>query len=73
MITVCNEVPEEPVLSLKSNCIFEKRLVIKYIKENGKDPVSGDDMEEADLVNVNCKSKVFVAMINAITWSFMIV
>ncbi|EDV22055.1 uncharacterized protein TRIADDRAFT_64168 [Trichoplax adhaerens] len=51
--SICNEVPEEPVLSLKSNCIFEKRLIVKYIKENGKDPVSGDDIEEADLVNIN--------------------
>ena len=35
-----------------SGAIFEKRLIEKYIEENGKDPVNGEDLTIDDLVIV---------------------
>lgn len=32
--------------------VFEKRLIEKYIEENGKDPVTGDDLSPEDLIVV---------------------
>ncbi|XP_065831181.1 pre-mRNA-processing factor 19-like [Oscarella lobularis] len=47
-----NEVPEDPVLSPASNCIFERRLVVKYITENGTDPISGEPLSEENLIEI---------------------
>ncbi|KAF7320174.1 hypothetical protein MKEN_00801900 [Mycena kentingensis (nom. inval.)] len=44
------EPPQEPVVSSKSGKVYEKRLILKYITENGTDPVSGDKLAEDDLV-----------------------
>ena len=35
-----------------SGAVFEKRLIEKYIEENGKDPVNGEDLTIDDLVIV---------------------
>ncbi|XP_013381641.1 pre-mRNA-processing factor 19 [Lingula anatina] len=43
MALVCaisNEVPEHPVVSPVSGCIYERRLIEKYIHENGVDPMT---------------------------------
>lgn len=50
--TVSGEAPQEPVVSKLSGSVFEKRLVEKYIEENGKDPVSGDDLTLDDLLPI---------------------
>jgi pre-mRNA-processing factor 19 len=49
---ISNEVPENPVLSPKSGAIFERRLVEKYILENGCDPISGKDMNADELIEI---------------------
>lgn len=54
---VSNEVPEHPVVSPVSGCIYERRLIEKYIAENGTDPMNGDKLSAAELVDV--KSKIF--------------
>ncbi|KAF8342882.1 nuclear matrix protein NMP200 [Cantharellus anzutake] len=46
------EPPQEPVVSAKSGHVYEKRLVIKYINENGTDPISGDKLTEDELIPV---------------------
>ncbi|KAJ7071444.1 WD40-repeat-containing domain protein [Mycena amicta] len=46
------EPPQEPVVSVKSGKVYERRLILKYITENGTDPVTGDKLEEADLVAI---------------------
>ena len=38
--------PEEPVISLTSKHIFEKRLLEKYISENGTDPINGEPLSD---------------------------
>lgn len=55
MALVCaisNEVPEVPVISPCSGSIFEKRLIEKYISENGCDPINGKDMTIEELIEI---------------------
>lgn len=47
-----NEVPEHPVISPASGCIFEKRLIEKYVSENGTDPISGKQLTEDMLIEI---------------------
>jgi hypothetical protein len=46
------EPPQDAVISAKSGQVYERRLIEKYIAENGTDPVSGEKLEEADLITV---------------------
>ncbi|KAI6224956.1 Pre-mRNA-processing factor 19 [Aphelenchoides besseyi] len=43
---------ECPVVSAASGEIFEKRLIVKYIEENGSDPVNGKVLKETDLIEI---------------------
>ncbi|KAG6814033.1 hypothetical protein H0H92_003883 [Tricholoma furcatifolium] len=49
---ISGEPPQEPVVSVKSKKVYERRLILKYINENGTDPVTGDKLEEADLISI---------------------
>ncbi|KIY45481.1 WD40 repeat-like protein [Fistulina hepatica ATCC 64428] len=49
---ISGEVPQEPVVSAKSGKVYERRLIVKYITENGTDPVTGDKLEESDLITI---------------------
>lgn len=49
---VCNEVPEEPVLSPVSSHVFEKRLIVKFIQQNGSDPINGEPLTEDNLLEI---------------------
>ena len=51
--TISGEVPVEPVVSTRSGAIFEKRLILKYIESEGKDPVSQEPLTPSDLVPVD--------------------
>lgn len=42
-----------PVLSLKSHCIFDSKALETFIKTNGKDPISNDLMELTDVVPIS--------------------
>ncbi|KAJ7356920.1 nuclear matrix protein NMP200 [Mycena albidolilacea] len=46
------EPPQEPVVAAKSGKVYERRLILKYITENGTDPITGDKLEESDLVAI---------------------
>ena len=50
---VCHEVPEEPVLSPASGRVFEKRLVTKWVHDNGTDPVNGEPLSVDHLIAIN--------------------
>ncbi|KAK0208615.1 WD40-repeat-containing domain protein [Desarmillaria ectypa] len=49
---ISGEVPQDPVVSSKSGKVYERRLIVKYIAENGTDPITGDKLEEADLISI---------------------
>lgn len=51
-VIVSNEVPEQPVISPVSGHIYERRLIEKYIKENGSDPMNGEKLGIEMLVDV---------------------
>lgn len=54
-VLVCNEVPEHPCVSPLSNQVFERRLIEKYIAENGTDPMNGQPLSEEQLVDIKGK------------------
>lgn len=49
---VSNEVPEHPVISPVSGAIFEKRLIEKYLADNGIDPISRKELTIDQLIEV---------------------
>lgn len=49
-----NEIANEPVISPVSGRIFEKRLILKYLKENdNRDPINGNKLNEDQLIILN--------------------
>mmetsp|Transcript_35045 Transcript_35045/g.82542 ORF Transcript_35045/g.82542 Transcript_35045/m.82542 type:complete len:508 (+) Transcript_35045:106-1629(+) len=56
--SMSGETPNEPVVSRKSGHLFEKRLVSKYVEENGTCPVSGEELSLDDLVDVKANNAV---------------
>lgn len=61
-LIVSNEIPEHPVISPSSGAIFERRIIEKYIIENGCDPISGKEMRSEELIEV--KGILFVLFAN---------
>ena len=45
--------PIEPVVSKLTGCLFEKRLIEKYLAEHGRCPKTGEPMRPDDLVRVS--------------------
>ena len=50
--SVSNEVPEHPVVSPVSGCVYERRLIEKYITDNGADPMNGEKLTNEMLIDV---------------------
>uniref|UniRef100_A0A6Q2Z586 Pre-mRNA-processing factor 19 n=1 Tax=Esox lucius TaxID=8010 RepID=A0A6Q2Z586_ESOLU len=49
---ISNEVPEHPCVSPVSNQVFERRLIEKFIAENGVDPMNGQPLSEEQLIDI---------------------
>ena len=49
--TISGENAEQPVVSPRSGEVFEKRLIIKYIEENGSDPFTKEKLEVSEVGN----------------------
>lgn len=49
---ISNEAPEHAVLSPVSGNVFEKRLIEKYIQENGTDPMNGEKLSVEQLIEI---------------------
>lgn len=56
--SICNEVPEEPVLSPVSSHVFERSLVTKYIEQNGTDPINGEPLLVEQLLDIKANPLV---------------
>ncbi|KIO27855.1 hypothetical protein M407DRAFT_7080 [Tulasnella calospora MUT 4182] len=54
---ISGEPPQEPVISSKSGEIYERRLILKYIQENGTEPATGEKLEETDLITLKANPK----------------
>ena len=52
---ISGEPPQEPVISPKSGQLYERRLILKYIAENGTDPTTGDKLDESDLITLKAR------------------
>lgn len=53
--------PEQAVLSQVSGYVYEKRLILKYITENGTDPMNNQALTAEQLVEI--KSELFLYLI----------
>jgi pre-mRNA-processing factor 19 len=49
---ISGEPPQDPVFSAKSGNVYERRLILKYITDNGTDPITGEKLDESDLITV---------------------
>ncbi|KAI0793279.1 nuclear matrix protein NMP200 [Abortiporus biennis] len=54
---ISGEPPQDPVVSQKSGHVYERRLITKYITENGTDPLTGEQLEESDLISIKASPK----------------
>ncbi|KAI8608378.1 WD40-repeat-containing domain protein [Chytriomyces sp. MP71] len=50
---ISGEAVQEPVVSAKSGLVYEKRLALKHIADNGREPTTGDPLAEEDLIAIN--------------------
>jgi len=50
--SLSNEVPEQAVISPVSGHIFEKRLILKYLNENGTDPINNQALNPEQLIEI---------------------
>ncbi|CAG8606803.1 3945_t:CDS:2, partial [Dentiscutata heterogama] len=51
------EPPQEPVISKRNGHVYEKKLIVKYIADYGKDPIDGQDLTEEDLLEIKASPK----------------
>ncbi|KAH7927406.1 nuclear matrix protein NMP200 [Leucogyrophana mollusca] len=54
---ISGEPPQDPVVSAKSGHVYERRLITKYINDNGTDPLTGEKLEESDLLTIKANPK----------------
>lgn len=59
--SISGEPPQDPVISQKSGHVYERRLILKYITENSTDPITGEKLEESDLITV--KASMFITFL----------
>jgi pre-mRNA-processing factor 19 len=52
LCAISGEAPREPVASRKSGNVFEKRLIEAHISEHHTDPVTGEDLDAEDLIEL---------------------
>ncbi|EFN51555.1 hypothetical protein CHLNCDRAFT_140025 [Chlorella variabilis] len=58
LCSISGTVPEVPVVSKKSGHLYEKRLILKVIKETGRDPVTSEALGEDDLLELTSSQAV---------------
>jgi pre-mRNA-processing factor 19 len=68
--SISGEPPQDPVISSKSGQVYERRLILKYINDNGTDPLTGEKLEESDLLTVKASEFFFLFLAAAYTVRF---
>lgn len=58
LCAISGNVPEVPVVSIKSGHVFEKSLITKYVSETGKDPISGVELGPDDLLPLSTSKTI---------------
>lgn len=61
MALVCalsNEIAEQAVVSPVSGYVYEKRLLLKYLKENGTDPMTNEALNPEQLIEVKSNTLI---------------
>jgi len=61
MALVCalsGEVPEEPVVSPVSGCVFEKRIITKHLLDNQTDPINNEPLTVEQLIPLKSSKTV---------------
>eukprot|EP00455_Lapot_gusevi_P012306 TRINITY_DN1579_c0_g1_i2.p1 TRINITY_DN1579_c0_g1~~TRINITY_DN1579_c0_g1_i2.p1 ORF type:complete len:499 (+),score=109.98 TRINITY_DN1579_c0_g1_i2:78-1574(+) len=56
--SISGEAPSEPVVSVKTGHVFEKRLIERHLQSTGKCPITGEDLSLQDLVAVQINKAV---------------
>jgi len=52
LCSISGVAPVEPVFSVKSGHVYEKRLIVKHLKATNTCPMTNDELSEADLIAV---------------------
>jgi hypothetical protein len=62
-------------VSKKSGQVYERRLIVKYIEDNGKDPISGEDLSVDDLLDIKTSKCLhsWISIENALLNSIVII
>jgi len=55
---ISNEVPESPVVSPVSGQVYERRLIEKFISDNGTDPINREPLSVEQLIEIKCSPLV---------------
>ena len=63
--SISGEVPTQPVVSTKSGHVFEKRLIEKYLADEGKCPVTKEELAVEDLMELQSNKAVKPRTIDA--------
>ncbi|KAJ1987484.1 hypothetical protein GGI25_006225 [Coemansia spiralis] len=53
--SISGEAPTEPVISAKTGRVYEKRLLQKYIDENGREPQTDHQLSEDEIIAVHAE------------------
>ena len=67
LCAISQQTPDEPVVSPLSGCVFEKRLIAKYISEYGKDPITNEPLNEDQLIEIKQFQKVVKPKLPSVT------
>jgi pre-mRNA-processing factor 19 len=56
--SISGQIPQIPVVSVKTGHIYEKHLLEKYVKETGECPISGLSMTMDDIIVIEMKDPI---------------
>ncbi|XP_039268045.1 pre-mRNA-processing factor 19-like [Styela clava] len=56
--TISGEVPDHPCISQVSGCVFERRLLEKYVQEHGVDPTCNEPISPEQIIDIKTHSVI---------------